>query len=205
MGTAKYLVDGERSHEYYHTSVRIRKKFRGGPPKPPLSLKIEVFLIAEFYAEFGCTLNDSASCQAYRISATADTGVQTYSSGPEILKVLRCTDDRLLPTSRSICGITNDQLNIRGIFFMRIRVGPRKMRRVVYISDNTSWFYLSESALKDLGLIHQKFAKPDIWDQRCTHQFRRRKRNRTATKMSLLELLNRGTPMTWCSRLVVAP
>lgn len=80
---------------------------------------------------------------------------ETSVSGPEILKVLRCTEDRLLPTSHSICGITNDQLNIRGIFFMRIRVGPRKVRRLVYISDNTSWFYLSESALKDLGLIHQ--------------------------------------------------
>lgn len=41
---------------------------------------------------------------------------------------------------------------------MRIRVSPRETRQVVYISENTSGFYLSKSALRDLDLIHQNFS-----------------------------------------------
>ena len=40
---------------------------------------------------------------------------------------------------------------------MRIRVGIRETRQVVYVSGNTSGFYLSESALKDLELIPRNF------------------------------------------------
>ena len=40
---------------------------------------------------------------------------------------------------------------------MRIGVGIRETRQVVYVSTNTSGFYLSESALKDLELIPRNF------------------------------------------------
>lgn len=40
---------------------------------------------------------------------------------------------------------------------MRIKVGDNETRQVVYVSENTSGFYLSESALKDLGLIPRNF------------------------------------------------
>ena len=40
---------------------------------------------------------------------------------------------------------------------MRIRVGIRETRHVVYVSGNTSGFYLSESVLKDLELIPRNF------------------------------------------------
>ena len=40
---------------------------------------------------------------------------------------------------------------------MHIRVGIRETRQVVYVSGDTSGFYLSESALKDLELIPHNF------------------------------------------------
>ena len=83
-----------------------------------------------------------------------DTGAQTCSSDPEILKVLGCTSNILIPTSH---GIMDDQLHIKGIVFMSIRVGLKVTRQVIYVSENTSGFYLSELALKDLGLIPHNF------------------------------------------------
>ena len=81
---------------------------------------IKISLIAESHSEFGCTLNDPNSHQAYHIHAIVNTGAQTCSSWPEILKVLRCVNDHLVPTSHRICSITKDQLNIRGLLFMHI-------------------------------------------------------------------------------------
>ena len=75
----------------------------------------------------------------------------------EILKILGCTSDSLIPTNHRIHGITDDQLLIKGVFFMRIRIGIRETRQVVYVSGNTSDFYLSESAVKDLELIPRNF------------------------------------------------
>ena len=42
---------------------------------------------------------------------------------------------------------------------MRIRVGIRETRQVVYVLGNTSGFYLSESALRDLELIPRNFPR----------------------------------------------
>lgn len=40
---------------------------------------------------------------------------------------------------------------------MRIRVGRRETKQIVYVSENTSGFYLSESGLEDLDLTHYNF------------------------------------------------
>ena len=117
-------------------------KFQRSPPEPPPSLKIEISLMAESHTKFGRTLSEKISRRTHRIRAVADTGAQTCSSGQEVLKILGCTDD---------------QQRIKGVLFMRIRVGIRETRQVVYVSGNTSGFYLSESALKDLELIPCNF------------------------------------------------
>ena len=51
----------------------------------------------------------------------------------------------------------DDQLCIKGIVFMHIMVDHKETRQVVYVLENTSGFYLSELALKDLGLIPHSF------------------------------------------------
>ena len=49
---------------------------------------------------------------------------------------------------------------------MHMRVGLKETRKSVYVLENTSGFYLSESALRDLGLIPHSFpsqtAKADM-------------------------------------------
>ena len=131
-------------------------KFQRSPPEPPPSLKIEIPLMAEPHAKFGQTFSEKTNRRTHRIRAVADTGEQTCSSGQEILKILGCTSDSLITTNQKIRGVTDDQLRIKGVLIMRIRVGIRETWQVVYVSGNTR-FYLSESALKDLELIPRNF------------------------------------------------
>ena len=113
--------------------------------------------MVESHAKFGRTLSKKTSRWTHRIRTVADTGAQTCSSGLGILKILGYTSDSLIPTNHRIRRITDYQLRIKGVLFMRIRVGIRETRQVVYVSGNTSGFYLSESALKDLELIPRNF------------------------------------------------
>ena len=101
---------------------RDKAHFSRGRLETPPSMKMDVSLIAESYSALVHTLNDSANRPVNCIHTTADTGAQTCPSGPELLEFLRCTDNRLGPISHRIRGITNVQLNIKGVFFMDIKV-----------------------------------------------------------------------------------
>ena len=132
-------------------------KFQKGFPDPPPFLRVSVTPIPEAHTEFGYIFVKTNSFRTHHVIAIADTGVQTCSCGPEIQKALGYPDEYLLPTIHQIRGITEDQLDIRGVMFACIRVGSREARQAVYVSENTSGFYLSESALKKLGLLPLDF------------------------------------------------
>lgn len=137
-----------------------KSKFRRGTPDPAPTLMVEITLIPEAHAEFGHISIGQAGLHTHRIEAIADTGAQTCSSGPEIQKILKCPDKCLVPTSHRIRGITDNLLNIKGVIFAKVRVGSRETRQIIYVSKNTSDFCLSESALKDLGLVPDNFPDP---------------------------------------------
>ena len=135
-------------------------KFQRGSPDPTPTLTVEVTLVPEAHAEFGYTAMEANSLRTHRMTAIADTGAQTCSSGPEIQRILKCPDKQLIPTSHRIKGITDNPLNIKGVIFAKIRAGLRETRQVIYVSENTSGFCLSEAALKDLDLIPGGFPAP---------------------------------------------
>ena len=89
--------------------------------------------------------------------ACADTGAMTCTSGPELLQALNCPRQYLVRTRHRIQGVTGDGLQIMGTLLLQIELGERSTRQVVYITKNTSGLYLSETALRDLGLIHPEF------------------------------------------------
>ena len=74
-------------------------KFHRSPPEPPPSVKIEISLMDKSHAKFGRTLSEKTSRRTHRIQAVAGTGAQNCSSGLEILKILGCTSDSLIPTN----------------------------------------------------------------------------------------------------------
>ena len=52
----------------------------------------------------------------------ADTGAQTCSSGTEILELLNCPEDYLIPTSHRIRGIKKSSLDIKEVLLLLIQV-----------------------------------------------------------------------------------
>ena len=110
-------------------------------------------MIPESHVKFGLTLDNRAYCRTHHIHAITETGVQISSSGLEILEGLGCTSNIRISTSHSIRDIMDDQLRIKDIVFMCIKIGLKETRQVVYVFSNTSGFYSDESAMKDLGLI----------------------------------------------------
>jgi len=122
------------------------EQFERSPPDPPPLATVEVAMTPRTHAKFGCVPTGPASRRSHKIIAFADTGAQTSSSGPEIQELLGYPDEYLMPTTYQIRGITDNQLHIKGILFLRIRVGSRETRQAVYVADNTSGFYLSQAA-----------------------------------------------------------
>ena len=92
--------------------------------------------------------------------AIADTGCQTCTAGLEILELLNCPESYLVPSSHKIVGITHTSLGIVGTLFLRISVGDRVTRQMVYISRNIKGIFLSRTSLQDLGIIDRTFPSP---------------------------------------------
>ena len=99
-----------------------REQFKRSPPDPPPLAAVEVAMMLRTHAKFGCVLTGPVSHNSH-IIAFADTGAQTCSIGPEIQELLGYSDEYLVPTTNRIRGITDNQLHIKGILFLHIRVG----------------------------------------------------------------------------------
>ncbi len=91
------------------------------------------------------------------VIATADSGCQTCTAGPEILTKLKCPYTYLIKTKHRIVGITDAPLDIIGTIFLQISIGDRTTKQMVYISQNCCGFYLSQTAMKDLRIVNESF------------------------------------------------
>ena len=111
----------------------------------------------EAHPEFRYTPIKANSFCIHHVTAIADTGAQTCSCGLKVQKALGYPDGYLIPATHQIQGITEDPLDIRGVMFACIRAGSKETRQAIYVSENAIGFYLSESALKKLGLLPTDF------------------------------------------------
>ena len=129
--------------------------FKSQRPRKLPTIKVSVDLLRGAHASFHKQIPPNAkSCS---LTAVADTGAQTCASGPGILQSLGLTVSDLIPTSHRIKGVTQSALNIQGVLLARLSCGNRHSNQVVYICDNASDFYLSGSALRDLGCLPTSF------------------------------------------------
>ena len=133
------------------------KQFQRNPPEPPPVVTVEITMLPRTHAAYGHAPKDAISDSSHHILAFADTGAQTCSSGPEIQRLLGYPDGYLVPTNHRIRGITDNRLEVKGVLFLVIKVGSRETRQAVYVSENTSGFYLSQTALKALNLLPPNF------------------------------------------------
>ena len=114
---------------------------------------VEIAIVSRTYAAFGRIPTVTVSDHSCRIHVLADMGAQTCSSRTEIWRILRFSNGHLVPTTRQTHDITNNQLHVKGVLFMRRRVGSRETRQAVYVEYNMPDLYLSQTALKYLNLL----------------------------------------------------
>ena len=111
------------------------------------------------HERFGCRWKGSrvGYDKPKSFDSTADTGCQTCTAGADVIRQL-CPDEYLVPTRHRIVGITDASLHIIGMALLQITgESGKQTRQVVYVSENISGLYLSESALKELGVIDKDF------------------------------------------------
>ena len=147
-------------HLQWQRSVHM---FKPQTPAPITKLMVKVSLLEDSHKELTGTRLREARVWApdnVSIEATADTGCQTCTAGKDVITALGCTPDHLVRTRHRIVGITDTSLKVLGALMLSIEFKGRTTRQMVHISTNIDGLYLSESALKDLTIIHHKF--PDI-------------------------------------------
>ena len=132
--------------------------FAPGRPAPPPKLKIDVTLMRAAHRKFGCRWKEKGWKQSpLMIDAVADTGCQTCTAGTDIIKQL-CPLEYLVPTRHKIVGITDTSLSVVGMALIQISCkNGRETKQAVYVSERIQGLYLSESALKELGLVSGEF------------------------------------------------
>ena len=137
-------------------------QFSPKAPAPSPKIQVNVSLMPAAYEHFGVKWVGSRkrAFQPHASDATTDTGCQTSTAGVDFLEKIGCPKTYLIPTSHRIVGITTDSLGIIGAALLKIQVGERVTRQMVYISKNVRGLYLSETALKDLGIIRKDFPSP---------------------------------------------
>ena len=121
------------------------------PPKIDISIKILEKTHEQFGKKNGPIITDILT------EAIADSGCQTCTAGPELLNKLKCPRAYLVKTKHKIVGITHAPLDILGTLFLRITYGGRSSSQMVYVSKNCKGFYLSQTAMKDLGIVSESF------------------------------------------------
>lgn len=128
-------------------------------PKPPPKLHVEATVMHAAHKRFGRDWKGSrkGTSDPTDVEAIADTGCQTCTAGTNVVEKLGCPKTYLVPTKHRIMGITETSLAIQGVVFLRIKVGNRETRQMVYVSDNVNGLYLSEAALKELHVIDEDF------------------------------------------------
>ena len=130
-------------------------------PKPSPKVEVNASMMHTVHQKFGVRWSGSrkGTFKPHPIEAVADSGCQTCSAGIDVIEQVGCPESYLVPTSHRIVGITTSSLDIVGSVFLRIEVAGKITRQMVHVSRNTRGLYLSEKALKDLGLVSEDFPR----------------------------------------------
>ena len=127
-------------------------------PKNPPATTVTASIMYHAHQSFGHKRKNAAwPPTEHSLQAFTDTCAQTCTSGPEILNLLWCSPSLFVPTSHGIPGIIDKALEIIGALLLFIRIGNHQTRQVVYVAKNIHGLYLSQTAIKEPGIIPQTF------------------------------------------------
>ena len=123
-------------------------------PEPP-RMDIEIKINISAYQQIRKQTQLLDAPPVVLATAIADTGAQTCTAGSHLLK--RIPEHWLIPTSHRLKGVDNNSLPIKGVLLVDITTPRGKTTELLYICDKVSGIYISQSALKKLGVIQKTF------------------------------------------------
>ena len=129
------------------------------PPTPPPIINVTATMMPVAHNKLGIKWTGSRKglYKPRLVSSLADSGCQTSTAGTDFLEKIGCPVSYLIPTSHQIVGITSSSLNLLGAVMIRFEYGGKVARQMVHISSRTKGLYLSNTALKQLGLLSEEF------------------------------------------------
>ncbi|MPC33543.1 hypothetical protein E2C01_026898 [Portunus trituberculatus] len=92
-------------------------------------------------------------------TAIADTGAQVCVAGPVLLKILGLSHGQLQQHA-SLCNLANINLPTLGATSCHFSISGHSTRQDVYFMRSVLQVYLSLTACKALGLVHEDFPHP---------------------------------------------
>ena len=128
---------------------------------PMVTVSIDV--AKEDFHHFNFPLPSNKTFSSVNRIAVADTGAMITVAGTNLMKSLGLTINDLIPVSMKLSAANSTKLNILGAMFIKItgkKFDSEKLlqtRQLCYIQEDDEKIYLSESALKDLGIIPESF------------------------------------------------
>ena len=129
--------------------------FHATKPNPAPLIRVTCKVIVENHVMYGRTLKKKPSQTSK--DGLADTGAQVCTAGPELLTSLRIDVSFLIPTQLEVKGITHLPVTMLGALFLEVSSNGMCTKQIVYIAREARSLILSESALKDLGVIPPDF------------------------------------------------
>ena len=138
-------------------------------PEPQPRMRVNVSLLHNEHSILGKKWSHNRPKNCGVASVIADSGAQTCTSGPEILSTLNCPASYMLKTHHPINGITGDSLDVMGALLLKLEMEGRETRVVMYICRNASGIFLSQTALKQLGVLPLDFPAADSFPASTSH------------------------------------
>ena len=165
-GSFCLIHSGPRSHR--QKVMRIRQetapiphvvmhkgKWQRARGEPHPYQEVEVSVHTPIYESSG--VEPPASSGTIKVLAMLDTGAQMCLLGPDVLSRLGVTTDGLVRTSTKMHAANGKEINILGSIFLNIKLNDNTNAHMCYVTDQIRGLYLSQTALKDIGVIPGNF------------------------------------------------
>ncbi len=134
------------------------------PAKAPL-IRVSCKLLVTNHAAYGRYLQDGErGTKTVKADGLADTGAQVCTAGPNLLSQFHVSLSFLIPTRLEVKGITHFPVTMLGALFLEVSSNGMRTQQIVYIAREARSLILSETALKDLGVIPANFPTAGSFD-----------------------------------------
>ena len=126
-------------------------------------IQVTCKVIAENHVLYGRTLKRRP--KEAKEDGLADTGAQVCTGGPDLLTNLHVEKSILIPTKLEVKGITHSPVTMLGALFLEVSSNGMCTKQIVYIAREARSLILSETALKDLGVLPPDFPTAGSFDK----------------------------------------